>query len=83
MKNIDFFLTKLVSGATVVCRPSGQTYPAVICEGLPTPEPNPHGQAVLMGAVGGAIAGARGGAAGILLGATGGMIAAGAINDNK
>ena len=83
MKNIDTSLTSQISGANVVCYPSGQTYPAVICEGIPTPVPNPEAQAIFMGAVGGAVAGGRGGPWGIGLGAVGGAIAAGALNDKK
>ena len=61
------------------CRPSGQTYPAVICDNVERYDPTKNIPPWVQGAVGGAVANARGGPGGMALGALGGAIGGGAF----
>ncbi len=63
------------------CRPSGSTYPAMICDNV---KPDyPHVPGWVQGAVGGAIANAGGGVGGVVRGAVGGAIAGGVLDNQN
>jgi outer membrane lipoprotein SlyB len=83
MRSIKEKWLSFISGSG--CRPSGQTYPAVICDNANRYDPtkNLNIPNWVTGAVGGAVANARGGLVGIGIGAVGGAIGGGILNKDK